>query len=73
MMDTFGVTNDRDDDLENTHCSSTEEEHVSTAEAIDQEQTRDGHDDVDNIGNNGSCEASNTGALKELSAVVEDL
>lgn len=68
-----GGTNDGDDVFAKTHANSTDEKETATAEALNTPHSRNGHDDIDDISNNGNDEwVADSGILEESCAVVKD-
>lgn len=59
-----GNTNDGDEELADTHAGGTVQEELATSDPLDQVDTGEGHDDVDNVGGDGHGEGvANTRVL----------
>jgi len=68
-----GDTDDGDEVLAEAHANGTDEEETTTTEALDAPHTGEGHDHVNDIGDNGDNERiPDARVLEEGCAVVED-
>ena len=68
-----GNTDDGDDVFAQTHANSTNEKEAATAESLNTPHSRNGHDHIDHVGNDGNDErVSYAGILEKGSAVVKD-
>ena len=68
-----GNTNDGDDVFAQTHANSTNEKEATTAEAFNTPHSRNGHNHIDDVGNDGNDEwVFDSGILEEGGAIVKD-
>jgi len=68
-----GDTDDGDDVFAQTHSNGTDEKETATTEALNTPHSRNGHNHIDNVGDNGNYEwVGDAGILEEGGAIVED-
>jgi len=68
-----GDTDDGDDVFAQTHSNGTDDKQTATTETLNTPHSRNGHDHIDNVGDNSNDEwVIDTGILEESGAVVED-
>lgn len=73
VLDRDGNTDDGDDELADSHTSSTDEEKGTATELLNTPHTRQSHEHIDNASSDGNQEGvADAGALEEGGAVVED-
>ncbi|KAM9886650.1 hypothetical protein OXX79_014062, partial [Metschnikowia pulcherrima] len=66
-----GYTNNGNNELRKTHTSSTGQQHFSSAENLNTQNTRDRRANIDNVGGQGGGESVKPNTVEESRAKVE--